>query len=259
MIPRMKSNPLGSLAEMNATQEKAKRVTEMLHALYKSPDLDNQEDPVDELFFILLSQATNEAKYVPIFNALKKWGGDWARLPDAQENEVAQIIRSAGLANIKAPRIIGSASCLRKKFGHVTLDKVMDRSDVDLEACLTSLPGVGMKTAKCVMMFSMGRQVLPVDTHVHRVATRIGLVYCKNSNKRCRDENCHKAIEATVPESERYQFHVNVLMHGRKICHKHNPYNRNPRKRGPECEKCQIREECAYWHHSKSSSVTEPR
>jgi len=99
----------------------------------------------------------------------------------------------------------------------------------EAEAYLTSLPGVGIKTAKCVLMYSLGREVLPVDTHVLRVATRLDLV-----NPDTTRSQAHRLLEAEIPPKDRYAFHVNALAHGRAVC----------KAREPDCPSCPLKAEC---------------
>jgi endonuclease-3 len=105
-------------------------------------------------------------------------------------------------------------------------------SDSDIETFLTSLPGVGLKVAKCVMMYTLGRRVLPVDIHVHRIAKRIGFQTKK------RPDTSQQLIEEAVPPELRYGFHVNAIAHGRAVC----------LSQKPRCELCVVARWCAYYH-----------
>ena len=208
-----------------------RRVASILCDAYESPDLGNYADPVDELFFIILSQRTTDPSYRRVFAKLRDWAADWNVLLERTHAQVAAVIGSAGLSNQKARHILGIARQLRKDFGQVTLNPLLHQSDADVESYLSSLPGVGTKTAKCVMLFSMGRQVLPVDAHVARVANRIGIVDRSRAKGRTGD-----VIEAVVPRELRRDFHVNVVAHGRALC----------RARAPICNPCPIKRVCDY-------------
>lgn len=210
----------------------AKRVVKILSDTYGSPDMGNFKRPVDELFFILLSKATTEKVYVSTYKNLKAWiGQDWNLLLRKKPHQLARIISEAGLSNQRAEHILGIAKQLRKDFGKVTLSPLMRKPNADVEKYLVSLPGVGIKTAKCVMLFSMGRKVLPVDVHVARIGKRIGLVNPLTSGIRT-----HEVLEDVVPENLRYDFHVNAIAHGRIVC----------RARNPKCFECPIKNSCSF-------------
>ena len=209
----------------------AASVVKRLRDRYGSPDLGNYSDPVDELFFILLSRRTTGPSYERVFRRLKEWVGEWESLPRRRVWKVIEMVAPAGLGAQRAEQMVETARRLRKDFGRVTLDPLMGEPDVVVKAYLTSLPGVGVKTAKCVMMFSMGRQVLPVDAHVARVGKRLGLVDSSASGART-----HEVLEAVVPPADRFDFHVNAIAHGRTAC----------RARNPVCKGCPVRHRCVY-------------
>ena len=148
------------------------------------------------------------------------------------------MLKPAGLGGLKARQIVGIVQHLRGSFGRVTLAPLKRMTDLEAEAFLMSLPGVGAKVAKCVLMYSLGRQVLPVDAHVHRVATRLGFGTKK------RPDTSQDLIEAAVPPDLRYGFHVNAVAHGRAAC--------LPRQ--PRCDNCQVSEWCAYYHVRKADA-----
>ncbi len=208
-----------------------KKIASLLHREYGSPDLGNYDDPVDELFFILLSQRTTDPSYTRVFGSLKQWVSDWNNLHAKTVAEVSAVIASAGLKNQKAAHILGIANRLRADFGEVTLEHLAHASDTEVEAYLTSLPGIGVKSAKCVMLFSMGRDVLPVDSHVARFAHRIGIVNSAASKARV-----HDVVEAAVPPQLRRSFHVNAIAHGRKVC----------RSQNPQCVTCPVKRMCQH-------------
>lgn len=208
-----------------------RKVLEKLMAAYGTPDLGNYSDPLDELFFILLSQRTTAPSYERVFVRFRDWLGSWETLAEKTATQVAEVIQEAGLSRQKAEHAVGIADKLRSEFGRVTLDPLLERSDAEVEMFLTSLPGVGAKTAKCVMLFGMGRQVLPVDTHVARVAARIGIVDPKASKSRT-----HEVLEAIIPPALRFDFHVNSVAHGRALC----------RAVDPACDTCPVKRQCRH-------------
>ena len=138
--------------------------------------LNNKSDPLDELVFIILSQMTTGPSYERVYDRLKSAMPDWQLLTETPIADLSSLIADAGLSGQRASRLKLIATRLTQDFGEVSLATLVDYDDKTAQRYLTSLPGVGVKTAKCVMMYSLGRQVLPVDTHTARIATRLGLV-----------------------------------------------------------------------------------
>lgn len=206
----------------------ARQVTGLLKAKYGSPRLNNKDDPLDELFFILLSQMTTGPSYERVFDRLKQAVPAWEGLRTVDLRVLASLIADAGLSNQKAPRMVAIAEALAGRFGAVSLESLRQMPDDEAEAVLTSLPGVGVKTAKCVLMYSLGRAVLPVDTHVARVSRRLRLVDAVPSR------SFAAAVEAAVPPECRYDYHVNALQHGRETC----------RPLRPKCRDCPLEPMC---------------
>jgi endonuclease III len=194
-------------------RSKAHRVTERLTARYGSPRHGNKDDPLDELVFIILSQVTTHWSFGRVYDALQERFPSWDAVLEAGVLALTDVIKHAGLSGQKAPRIVEILQRLRNDFGEVTLDRLREMDDAAAERYLTSLPGVGAKTAKCVLMYSLGRRVLPVDTHVWRVGSRLGLV-----DPRLGIAPGHAALEVAVAPSDRYAFHVNAIVHGREVC-----------------------------------------
>lgn len=172
---------------------------------------------------------TTGPSYERVFDRLRQTFADWNELADTTVETLAEAIGGAGLANQKAPRFIDIARRLRQEFGSATLDPLTSYTDQRAEEFLTSLPGVGSKTAKCVMMYSMGRSVLPVDTHVARISRRLGLLGEETPKTRW-----HVELEAVVAPRHRYDYHVNCVAHGREVC----------RANAPRCEWCALRSLC---------------
>ena len=142
---------------------------------------------------------------------------DWRNLTETSVSDLTLLIADAGLSGQRAFRIKQIADRLVHDFGEVSLAEIAHSDDDAAQQYLTSLPGVGVKTAKCVMMYSLGRQVLPVDTHTARVATRLGLVSTGSAAAIDRD------LSVVVPPVLRFDFHVNAVAHGRAVCHAVRP------------------------------------
>lgn len=211
------------------TRMKAHRATLELHALYGSPDHGNKPDPLDELFFILLSQMTTHQSFNRVYDRLREVAPTWANVAALPLRKLRTLIKDAGLSGQRAPRIKAILARIRKDFGEYSLASLVPLSDQEAEKYLASLPGVGTKTAKCVLMYSLRRHVLPVDTHVWRVGCRLGLV-----DQTIGRERGQVLLEAAVPPTDRYSFHVNALAFGRDICIASQP----------RCEVCPLRNLC---------------
>ncbi len=151
--------------------------------------------------------------------------------------EIADAIRPGGLANRKAPRIRRILQQIYERQGSLELDWIADAPSADAIDYLLAFDGVGRKTAACVLMFSLGRPVLPVDTHVHRVAMRLGLI------GKCSADEAHDLLGAMVPPERVYSFHMNMVAHGRQVCH----------ARRPECPRCVLRGLCDYYRSTASA------
>lgn len=195
------------------TARRVWRIVDTLGRSYGSPHHNNKHDPLDELVFIILSQMTTGPSFNRVYDRLKAAYPSWARLASMPNSKLKDLIQDAGLSNQKAPRLKQVVRRVMKDFGKPTLRPLKEMSDAEAERYLTSLPGVGVKTAKCVMMYSLGRAVLPIDTHVARVAARLGLLPPRTPRAAH-----HELLEQVVPPSARYSFHVNALAHGRALC-----------------------------------------
>ena len=147
----------------------------------------------------------------------------------ASATDVADAIRSGGLADQKAPRIQAILREIERREGRLSLDRLGDMDDAGVEDYLCSLPGVGPKTAACVLVFSMGRDAFPIDTHVHRVTKRLGWIPDDASA-----DKAHKTLKKAVPPELRYELHVQLIGHGRAIC----------KARMPLCSQCVLFDVC---------------
>lgn len=202
-----------------------------LERRYGNPRHGNKSDPLDELVYIILSTRTREPRFGKAFDSLKEHYPSWDSVTTDEADCFEPLIASSGLAKIKTRQIVAIFDRLRLTFGGTTLEPLRDMTTEQAEDLLTSLPGVSAKVAKCVLMYSLNRAVLPVDVHVHRVATRLGLETKK------RPDTSQDLIEAAVPPNLRYGFHVNAVAHGRLVC----------RPGVPHCEVCTVAQWCDYF------------
>ena len=186
-------------------------------------------DPIDVLIETILSQNTSDANSGRAFASLKASFDSWEVVASAPAEHIAQAIKSGGLSQIKAVRIKQVLEQIEKEQGRISLDSLKSMHMAEAEDYLMRLPGVGHKTASCVLLFSLGKPSLPVDTHVCRVAKRLGLIDSKVST-----EKAHSLLQEQIPPSKVYQFHVHMIEHGRRVCH----------ARQPRCDRCILRGIC---------------
>ncbi|NDJ61529.1 MAG: endonuclease III [Chloroflexi bacterium] len=221
-----------TIPEFERRQAKYAPVAAALDNLYGWPDWRPSHPPMDELVDCILSQSTNDNNRDRAFAALKARYPDWEAVLRAPEAEVVETIKPAGLANQKGKRIQQVLQRIKAERGALSIDFLADESLEDAKNWLTSLDGVGPKTAAIVLCFAFNRPAFPVDTHVHRVGQRIGFLPTKLSA-----EKAHPVMEAIVPPEDYYAFHLNVIRLGREIC----------RARRPDCARCPLQAHCDYF------------
>jgi len=206
-------------------------VIKLLEQEYGSCHWQAVRDPVDVLIETILSQNTSDANSGRAFASLKASFPGWEAVASAPMGQIAEVIRCGGLSQIKAARIKQVLEQIKREQGRISLDSLKSMNIAEAEDYLVRLPGVGHKTASCVLLFSLGKSSLPVDTHIFRVAKRLGLIDCKTSI-----EKAHSLLRGQVPPSKIYQFHVHMIEHGRRIC----------RARQPRCTECLLRGICPH-------------
>ncbi len=190
-----------------------------------------RNNPLDELIYTILSQNTSDINSHRAFKMLRQVMPTWEEVHRASERKVAAAIDSGGLAKLKAARIKAILSQINREQGHFDLTFLRDLSIEEVKAYLSRFKGIGPKTVACVLLFSLGKPAFPVDTHVHRVAGRLGLVSANVS-----PEKAQALLESMVPPALYYSMHMNMVEHGRKTC----------RARAPLCHACPLFKLCAY-------------
>jgi endonuclease-3 len=197
------------------------RAVAILDDFYGRRVLSPRYPPVDELVFTVLSQNTADVNTERTFAALKRRFPLWSAARDADVEQIEEAIALGGLAHTKAPRIKRILQAISAETGEPDLGALDTMDDVEALSYLTGLPGVGPKTAACVLLFSLGRPVMPVDTHVHRVARRLGVIEAGVTAERA-----HPMLtELAGPDdaAQIYAVHVDFVRHGRRICHARRP------------------------------------
>lgn len=218
--------------EMRALVRKIKLVDSKLTEMYGEKKQSKFSDPTEELIFTVLSQNTNDLNRDRAFDSLTSRFGSWREISAARTSSVASAIRVGGLANIKARRIKKILRQIGERSEDHSISFIKKMADNEAWEYLMSFDGVGPKTASCVMMFSLGRDFMPVDTHVHRVSRRLGIIP-ENMNA----EKAHDRYrEMNLPVSL-YRLHLNMIQHGRTLC--------RPGK--PKCAKCGLKNQCDYF------------
>jgi endonuclease-3 len=207
-------------------------VHERLVSTYGEPRWRAHMDPISELVSTILSQNTNDVNRDRAFGRLRERFPTWEAARDAEVEEVKEAIQVAGLANHKAPAIQRALRYITEQRGELSLDFLRELPVAEAKVWLTEIKGVGPKTAAIVLLFSLGRPAFPVDTHVHRVTGRLGLIGPKVSR-----EQAHASLETLLPEELYYAFHLNVIRHGREVC----------AARKPQCEFCPLQDLCQYY------------
>ncbi len=201
--------------------------------------------PLDELVMTVLSQHTSDTNTERAYRSLRTRYPTWEAVRVAPTSAVADAIRTGGLADRKAPRIQAILNDILSERGILDVNHLVDFPLDEARDWLLRLNGVGPKTAACVLLFSLGRPALPVDTHVHRVAKRLGLIGAEVGA-----EAAHALLEVDLGEDRDrvYAFHVNMIAHGRAVC----------TARRPCCERCPLTDCCAYYAHVVTSRPTSP-
>ncbi len=214
------------------------RIRERLRAVYGVPAMRPHGHPIAELVLTVLSQSTNDRNRDVAYLRLRERFPDWEQVRDAPLAEVEEAIRPGGISKVKSVRIqaiLRAISADRPEIARhgpaqeLSLDWLPRVPLEQARDYLTALPGVGRKTAACVLLFAYGLRDVPVDTHVSRVGTRLGLLRAGASS-----EELHDQMLALTPPGEELELHVNLLRHGRRTCFARNP----------SCEVCALARMC---------------
>jgi endonuclease-3 len=211
----------------------ARWVYERLVEAYGIPPWEPDGDALGGLIATILSQHTSDVNSGRAYERLRQTFAGWAAVRDAPVDQVAEAIRVGGLAQVKAERIQAVLRALSEtRGGLLDLGYLRDLPLDDALDSLQMLPGVGPKTAACVLLFSLGRPAFPVDTHVWRVTRRVGLIGPKVTA-----DAAHTALERQIPPEWRHTMHLDLIRHGRQVCHAQRP----------ACSRCALRARCQYF------------
>lgn len=189
-----------------------------------------QPDLLDELIGTILSQNTTDKNSSRAFESLKTLFPTWEHVLSAPTKKLANAIKIGGLANIKAKRIKAILAELHKKNGRLSLSHLSEMSTQDAMNYLQSFKGVGFKTAACVLMFGLNRDLCPVDTHIHRILNRLGLLTTRHADE------TFLQLQVLIPSGKSYSLHINLIRHGKQVC----------KAQSPNCRQCILAESCVF-------------
>ena len=216
---------------MKSTKKRATEVRSRLLETYGQPVWRNRLPPLDELVSTILSQNTNDINRDRAFNALRERFPTWEEVRDADLSDVIDAIHSAGLANQKGHRMQRALQQITEEHGVLNLDFLEDLPLEEAKEWLLRFKGVGPKTAAIVLLFSLGKPAFPVDTHIYRVTGRLGL-----RPENITAEQAHNHLAELFDPVMYYDIHLNLIRHGREICH----------ARSPQCERCSLSDLCPF-------------
>ena len=216
----------------SAVRDKALAVFRRLCDSYGDPPSYSPLDPVSELVCTIISQNTNDRLRDRAYRTLRERFPTWEQVRDAPEDQIVAAIQIAGLGQTKGPHIQSALRRITAERGELELEFLRGLEVEEAREWLTAMKGVGPKTAAIVLLFSLGRPAFPVDTHIHRVSRRLGLVPQSTSR-----EKAHHLLEQLLPPETYYALHLNLIRHGREVCV----------ARKPRCDKCSLRDLCQYY------------
>ncbi len=209
---------------------RVRAIRDRLRLVYGIPRAEPHGHPIAELVLTVLSQSTNDRNRDVAYLALRERFEDWEAVRDAPVDAIEEAIRPGGISKVKSARIKSILRAIADTSpGGLSLDWVPGVPVEEARAYLTDLPGVGRKTAGCVLLFALGMREVPVDTHVSRVGTRLGLL-----RPGAPFEEMHDTMLAITPPGEELELHLNLLRHGRRTCY----------ARRPNCAECALRRMC---------------
>ncbi len=212
-------------------------VDSRLRKIYGTPRRRGR-DPVGQLIGTILSQATTDTQTARSYENLTRRFPTWAQVRDAPTGAIAREIRSSGLSLQKAPWIRAALRDITRARGRIELDFLKEMPAQDAKKWLMQIAGVGPKTASIVLLFAFQKPLFPVDTHINRIARRLGWVPVNAS-----PEKTHEILEPLIPERAHYRLHVNLIRFGREICI----------ARTPRCEICPLTDLCLYYKESRAA------
>jgi len=216
--PSPKPRPRKRIQKRGRARLSAPEIIRLLGSSYGPFQHASRLDPAEEVVLTILSQHTSDYNSERAFHSLMREFGSLDAVADGDIPRIERAIQTGGLARVKAPRIRQILNLIKEKRGNLDLTFLKDLPLPEAKAWLRSLPGIGPKSAAVILCFSLGMPAMAVDTHVHRVSKRLGLIGPKVSA-----DDAHDILEAMVEPDDVYPFHVALITHGRKVCHAQRP------------------------------------
>jgi endonuclease III len=215
-------------------------IIQNLRAVYGVPKRERELDPLGVLIRTILSQSTTNANSDRAFENLKHRFPTWEATRRARVGSIEAAIKSGGLAKQKSVRIKELLNEISKRRRSLDLSFLGSAPLEEAKQFLSTLKGVGPKTVACTLLFAFNRPVFPLDTHIFRIARRLGLI-----PEKCSDEEAHRLMGEMIPQKRYYEVHINLIGHGRKVC----------RPRNPLCEQCCLIDYCEFYRRTNDPRV----
>jgi endonuclease III len=208
------------------------RFAKTFAAAYGTPDLGNLVDPLDEAAYIILTFQTDIPRARSVWQALRSKYRTWDDVMAARERDIAEVLRPSGLHVARARLLKALLVAVVRLFGEPSLSRCRSMATEEAEKVLRALPGLDRKSARCVLLYSLGRPVFPVDSNAYRFALRYGILRPGTPYRRA---GVHDELQRLVPRALRHDLHVNLVVHGQRTC----------TPRNPRCDACPVRRGCA--------------
>jgi endonuclease-3 len=209
-----------------------RKVTFLLEKKFGIPHRKFAEDPLDILMETLLSQNTNDRNRDKAFQRLKRRFPHWEDVLEAKTHRIVSAIRPGGLAKQKARRIQEILHWIKRREGKLSLSFIRKMDSEEIRKTIGVLKGIGPKTLHCLLLFGLGREAFPVDTHIHRIGQRLGFI-----PEWMNAEKAHEWLAPLIPKRKSLSLHLNLIRFGREVC----------KSKNPQCSVCFLKDECIYF------------
>jgi endonuclease-3 len=224
-------------SEVRQAKAKAKKINAVLEREYGVPKRERTADLLDVLVQTILSQNTNDQNRDRAYQRLKSRFPRWEDILNGKRKVVVEALRPGGLARQKAKRIVDILQWLRKREGKVSLAFLKRMGEEEIKETLGGLKGIGPKTVHCLLLFGLGKEAFPVDTHILRVGKRLGFI-----PQEIDAEKAHAWMGPLVPKGKALSLHLNLIRHGRSVC----------KSQHPRCSDCSLEKECLFCNYNPS-------
>ncbi len=216
---------------------KTKMIADALERMFGRPQWEGEGNALESLIRTVLSQNTNDINRDRAYCALRDRFPTWEDVLEADAQEIADVIKVGGLANQKSVRIVEILTWIKETYGKLNIDFVCGMETDKAIDLFCSRKGIGPKTVGVMLMSGCGTDIFPIDTHIHRITRRLGLV-----PQHCTAERAYDLMSELVPDGRSYSLHTNMIRFGRNVCHARNP----------ECEGCPLYDDCVWVKENRS-------